>query len=152
MGWWEIGGDETIGDGPVDAMLQALSQAARQREEQGRPHPTLAELLGGLLAALRRSASTSDWPGPSGQPRRLTARLEPAGRAPVRSDDGPVDDELTTLLRQGLVELRGEYRRDHGREPSAHEVLETVAFVLASDPDELLSGLDGATIVALGQE
>jgi hypothetical protein len=118
MSWWDIGGGGVIGDGPVDVLTLALSSAVREREDAGRPKPSLQSVLSGMAAAL----SVDD-----GRRPRIAASLAD-GREVSSNASG---DDVATVLREALAEVRRQYEERWERPPERRELLETLLFVLA---------------------
>ena len=133
MSWWDTPEGFVLGDGPADAVQSTLQDLAARREGEGKPRPTLAELIAAAGAALG--------------PPELVARMEDG--PDVRATDGPPPEDLAAALAKAFQEIAEEYRTSQKREPKREEILETLLFILGYRPERYLSGMEGVEIGAI---
>lgn len=135
MSWWDTPEGNVLGDGPADIVRSALKDFAARRDGEGRPRPTLAE----LVAAAGEALGASD----------LVARLEDGPDVPAA--DGPPPEDLVAALRQAFAAIEEEYRTYLEREAKREEVLETVQFILGYRPERFLADAGGLRVLAIEQ-
>jgi hypothetical protein len=149
MSWWDIGDDEVMGDGPADALTRALASVSQARASGGRQLPTLQDLLSGYAAALAwwdRGGSAA------GTSISLLAVTERDGsKRQVRSGDAAPGD-LTSALVSAVREIDAKYRDRWERPPRLRELTETLVFILAYQPEDVLSDLGGASVQSIAAE
>jgi hypothetical protein len=133
MSWWDTPRGLVLGDGPADLAQSTLQDFAARRDREGRPRPTLPELLAAAGAVL-------------GEP-GLAARQEAGPDVPAAA--GPAPADLVATLRQAFGEIGEEYKTYLDREPKLEEILETVQFILGYRPERYLSGVEGMEILAI---
>ncbi|HEX8722746.1 MAG TPA: hypothetical protein VF736_19165 [Pyrinomonadaceae bacterium] len=144
MSWWDIDAENVTGDGPADVMRAALDEIAAGRDGQGRPRPTLAEVLGGFARALR---AFERGPG-AGDFRRLDAHLMSA-HEPVPGAEDAADDQTVEAFGRALAQVEGQYVERWGRKPRRIELLKALTFVLGYRPDRFLSDAGGISILQI---
>ncbi|HKP39140.1 MAG TPA: hypothetical protein VJT71_19935 [Pyrinomonadaceae bacterium] len=148
MGWWGTGyGDDIIGDGPADTVMQALKDIAGYREERGREKPTLPEVLDAvLLALLGNSEKYLDGEGEL-TVKRLIAKLDTPPTEVSSSEDPILNPELVTPFQGAFEAIASEYEdTELERKPRLSELLTTIAFVLGSDPEDYLAIAEGKSV------
>lgn len=133
MSWWDTPEGYVLGDAPADIVQTALTDLAARRGQEGKPRPTLAELLAAVGSALGA-------PG-------LVARLE--DRPDVAAAGEPPPDDLAAALATALDGIGKEYRASLNREPAQEEILETFLFILGYRPERYLSDMEGVEILAI---
>lgn len=119
MSWWELEGDEVMGDQPADALASAL--------EASDPKPTLQQFAVAVASALRSSPSDIAEP-----PSVLSIVFETAD-ATRASADGAADNAFTEHARRALTAVAATYQRRWGRGPTLNEILGCIEFVLGAD-------------------
>lgn len=141
MGWWEIDGDDVIGDQPADIVGLKLLDLAGELQRRGLPKPRLGDLLRALERVLR------------GRENELLDRGEdrPVGRLRMRGvttradDSAPATDAAAGLIEatveEILVGFGNVYGDIIGRRPRLSEVLASFTFVLRSSPEDYLRDL-----------
>jgi hypothetical protein len=149
MSWWDIDDDNVTGDGPADSMRAALSAVVEARTKDGRPLPTLPEVLGGFARALKTLEESSS--GEDAQPpfHKISAYL--VGQPePVRvTADADADPQLLDAFARAFAEIREQYRERWERAPRRPELLETLSFILGYRPDRFLSDAADLNILDL---
>lgn len=149
MSWWDIDDGNVSGDAPADSLRAALSAVANERQRQGRPLPTLSELLGGFARALQTLAADS--PDADSHPpiHKISAYLvgqpEPVTVAP----DADADPQLLDALANAFAEIREQYQERWERSPRRPELLEALSFILGYRPDRFLSEAQDLNILDL---
>jgi hypothetical protein len=149
MSWWDIGDGEVMGDGPADVLTRALASVSQARTSQGEQLPNLQDLLSGYAAALAWWEHGSEAAGP---PIALHAVTERDGsERQVRSGDAAPGD-LTSALISAVREIDAKYRDRWERPPGLRELTETLTFILAYQPEDVLSDLGGASVQSIAAE
>ncbi len=144
MSWWDINNDSVIGDEPADLLVMSLSAIGRDRRSQGRPRPTVQEIMDGLAVALRATAKENLDDGGRISIRRLVCEQAP-GPAVVSDDAGGVVDEtIVAELRDSLEAIKRVYEERWQRKPRLGEFLETLTFVIGYEPERFMSFPEGA--------
>jgi hypothetical protein len=139
MGWWRAeNGVDLLGDGPADTLYEVL-------EEMRRLHgclPKLGEVLNAAVGALRTN--------PAGllldpNPPIIALRAElNDGTSEVTTNPPSVEPGSVKWLRQALEDIAVEYQdTEERRKPSLSEVLETLAFILGPDDQQLVKTPNG---------
>jgi hypothetical protein len=136
VGWWKTGtGDDIAGDGPADAIQTALAIIAELAVEKDWSKPTLEQLLAAIVGALNREKAT--WVQGGSSVLALEARL---GTGAVRvTDKDTVDGDLAKTIGRAFWAVAQEYDDVLDRKPRLSELLYTVRFILAPEPDYYLS-------------
>jgi hypothetical protein len=142
MSWWKVPDsiDDLTGDGPADAVDEALLGLAEARERAGADKPSLPELLAALAAALSARRDRID-----GLPARFRVStrdgLEAAGAVPA---------DLSDAVGRALDGIIAEFRQDWRRLPRPGEALYTFTFALGGQPESMLRGpLPKATLLEM---
>ena len=142
MSWWDTGnGDDVIGDQSGDLARHGLLAIVDANARHGRPKPLLQDLLRAIAAvAIQAPPSQLTRPARLGE---IVASLETGdvlSSGPVH-DEADVAQELTSPLKANLRQLADVYQQRWKRPPRLSEWLESLAFVLRSQPEKYL--LDG---------
>jgi hypothetical protein len=135
VSWWDVPGGGVIGDGPADVMTLALENLARERDESGKPRPSLASVLGGLAAVL---ASDGERP-----PRIVASRADGD-----EIESAAPDVDVEAAFREAEQEIARQYEERWGRRPDPRELLRTLRFVLMA-PEAYLSGGEGLELTGV---
>ncbi|MEV7037717.1 hypothetical protein [Amycolatopsis sp. NPDC051061] len=139
MSWWDIGGDDVLGDDPLDTLGRAFSALARQRTAAARPKPRLAEVLAALAVAL----------GSGEDPQPLVAHAEARPDVVAGRNDSPVAADVTAILSEAISDIEHEYEEAWSRSVRLTEVVAAVETVLGADPGEYLSDGDGLALLRI---
>lgn len=132
MSWWNIpdSTSDVTGDGPADAVDEALLGLADARHASQTEKPTLPELLRAVTEALSsRRELVEDLPAAF----RIVTRdgIEAANTAPP---------DLKDAVGRALEGIAAAFRSDQQRPPRPAEVLYAFTFALGGDPKNYLSG------------
>ena len=149
MSWWDIDDDNVTGDAPADSIRSALSAVAEERRRQGRPLPTLREVLGGFARALKtlEENSTGDDAPPAFQ--AISAHLDSTPEPISVPADAEADAGLLDAFTRAFVEIDEQYRERWERPARRPELLEALSFILGYRPDRFLSDAAGLNILDL---
>lgn len=139
MGWWRIGNDDVIGDGPADTAQAALEQIAKLRRAKAQQKPALDQLLTALASAINRRRGTLLEDGGAVRIRRLEARCDPESIYVSADDLSHVDRTLVKVLDPALDTLTQEYKDVLQRKPRLSELLHIFRFVLGPEPARYLA-------------
>lgn len=138
MSWWNIEKSDVIGDRPADIVGDAFASIAQTRRSQGRPLPTLQEVVDALAVALDRSSgSLTNDNGHTSPPQivvELSSGVEIASRPRL-----VMDDAVVAAFEGAFSEIADAYISRWGRRPRRNEALYTVKFVLRPDPGEYVA-------------
>jgi len=155
--WWDIENDGKLGDRPIEIVEYALEAIARTYEEARGQHPTLQELTDAIASTLNTKPDVfcSDF-GEARGAQAVIVRLD-AGTHVVSNRLLLTANEQTVIaLYNTFEEIANVYQEQWKRQPSLRELLETIKFVLGSNPDNYISNPSGnsieAIVVELGQE
>jgi hypothetical protein len=154
MGWWGIGeGDDIMGDGPADTMSATFEAIASSREQQGKPKPTLSEVLDALAFTLRlkQIAFLADDQEISicKLIAELKSELEPNPQPNQVSggEQDTADAQLVTAFCAAFEDIVIEYEdTELQRKPRLRELLACVSFELSYNTDEYLSIDEGISV------
>lgn len=135
MSWWKNSEGMILGDVPADALALTLGRVAADRKEDGKPRPTLQELLDAAAAALAARGEKG---------RRIV------GRPSDRSSKAP-DKALVAALTAAFAEIEGVYEDELERKPAPGELVATLNFVLGS-AGKYLSDPEGVDTLNLSLE
>ncbi len=140
MGWWETGqGDDIIGDSPADTIAETLESIASSREEQGKPKPTLKEVLDTFASVLRLKATDLVENGEEIAIQSLAAELDPTSAQVYGGENNSVDEQLVKAFGGAIEEIARQYQDVVERKPRLSELLACIRFVLGYNPSEYLS-------------
>jgi hypothetical protein len=139
MSWWKVPDsiDDLTGDGPADAVDEALLGLAEARSRAGEDKPSLPDLLSALSAALSARRDHIDG---------LPARFRVSARDGTEAA-GAVQADLGDAAGRALDGIIAEFRQDRKRLPRPREILYTFTFALGGQPESLLRGPLPKTIV-----
>ena len=146
MSWWGIGEDDVIGDGPANALTEALVAIGTARQEQGQSEPAFQEMLDGFAEALQHDGSTALEDGPAHTVQRLVARLGSGMQVVSGETARQSDGRMVAIFRDGIAAIQRQYEERWERKPRLREMLETLGFILGARPDRFLSGMEGQSI------
>ncbi len=147
MSWWDIDSENVMGDGPADVMRSALDDIAGGRDRQGRPRPSLQELLGGFARALRAYERR---PG-AGDFQKVYAKLDSSSE-PVHGAEEAADEQLVEAFSRAFARIESQYAERWERKPRRVELLEALAFILVYRPDRFLSGAEGISVLRIAAQ
>ena len=148
MGWWKTGQNkDIIGDVPADIISSMFKTIVRNYEELGKEKPTLSEMLSALLIALRTEPEKILEVAEAISIRRLVATINPGGTEITSQLDGKAVDEMLVKRLRGELELvTTSYLETLERKPKLSELLACLAFILGSNPEKYLSGIQGGSV------
>ncbi|HEV2708088.1 MAG TPA: hypothetical protein VGV59_19385 [Pyrinomonadaceae bacterium] len=162
MSWWDLDDGNVSGDAPADSMRAALDAVAAARTAQGRPLPTLAELLSGFTQALKTFEETSSnethdasrddahEDGDAHPPvRQISAHLVGQSEPVTVAPDADADPQLLDAFARAFAEIREQYHERWERNPRRPELLEALSFILGYRPDRFLSDAQQLNILDL---
>lgn len=129
MSWWDDG-DDVLGDGPADRLVQAWRVILGARARAGHAKPALAEALEAFALALRSPSLQS----PSRGIALLRGDAE-IGRFEGASAAADLDDAFATAI----THISQEYRQRFDRAPHPSELIKTLEFVIGYDTETYLS-------------
>ena len=140
MGWWETGqGDDIVGDAPADTITEIFETIVASFEEQGKPKPTLEQLLNAIFLVLCEKEADIFQSSEEISIQNLVAELEPTSMKVSSSGNGSADEQLLKALDKGITEIIAQYQDSVNRKPRANELLAVIKFVLGYNADEYLS-------------
>ncbi len=132
MGWWATGnGDDVIGDGPADIMMDAFIDIVSNSTNRGTPILTIKEMLDVIVVALRLNPGDIVAEGGRVALKRVVAEIE-GGAGHIRGSDYPgPDDSFVQSFFSAFKKISIEFE-DMGmdRKPRVNELLATIDFVL----------------------
>lgn len=140
MGWWLTGnGDDTIGDGPADILMDAFKDIVARHNQSDQPLLTLSQLLDLIAATLRLEPQVILSEGKSFSIRSIIAEVENKlldKPQKVSSSSNPLVDETDVrILFDAFTKIAIEYEEmGLNRKPRVSELLETIVFVLGYRP------------------
>ncbi len=159
MGWWGIGEtDDIMGDDPADTMAETFEDISSSCEEQGKPKPTLPQVLDAIAYALRMKRTEFLFDGQGIYICKLIAELESEAEQNHQPDpvlggekDTVVDENMVTAFCDAFEEIVVQYEdTELKRKPRLRELLACVSFILSYDPDEYLSIEEGISVQKIG--
>lgn len=135
MGFWRHG-DDVLGDRPADILGNLLVTVAEMRRDDGEAAPTWESLFATVVSVIAEDAGVYlGEVGPVGLP---NVALHFAGGGRVEPSPAARDEALAPALRYAFAKVARAYEAEVGRGPRMSELLGTVRFVVAPDPEAYL--------------
>ena len=132
MGWWTTGnGDEVIGDGPADKMMDTFINIVSNYKNRGAPILTIKEMLDVIVASLRLNPKAIVAEGNCFVLKCVVADIEGESGQIRSSVISEPDDSVVQSFFSAFKKIAVEYE-DMGlnRKPRINELLATIDFVL----------------------
>ena len=141
-----------MGDGPADAVNQALRSLVATRAASSLPKPTVPEVLGSLAAALRIALPDCIEGGDGVAVHRVVASQESGPEIRAGGEGLGAGDPIVDELVETICAVAQCYLESWDRKPRLSEVLESFLFVLGALPDRYLSGAETMVLEKLAVE
>lgn len=140
MGWWRNQDGDQIGDDSADVASEHLEKLAEHKK------PSLGELLAHLRVVLATKADDLLAQGEP-RPQTLDADVErPDGTIERVSEAGGIDPSLRDAVDEMCAAISERYGAFLDRRPTLREVLASIKFVLAHEPDRLLNIAEDSSV------
>lgn len=140
MGWWKTGqGDDIIGDAPADTISEIFAAIASSFEEEGKPKPTLQQVLDAIILVLREKGSDIFESTEEISNQTLVAELEPTSAKVWIRGNNIADEKLIKAFEKAFEEIVDQYQDSVNRKPRLAEIFASIKFILGYNPDEYLS-------------
>jgi aminopeptidase N len=139
MGWWKTGkDDDIIGDAPADTIAEVFAAIASSFEEEGKPKPTLQQVLDAIILVLREKGADIFESTEEISNQTLVAELEPTSAKVWSRGNNITDENLVKAFEEAFEEIVNQYQDSVNRKPRLPEILASIKFILGYNPDEYL--------------
>jgi hypothetical protein len=140
MSWWNTNSDnDIIGDVPADIIGNTFKTIVKDRSTQGKPKPTLQEIVDSVAVALHTEPETFIVGSNKTFFHKVVVILESGSNQESSKDYSRANSYLVTMFLEAFQAIAHAYEERWERKPRLRELLACITFVLGFQPEEFIS-------------